>query len=261
MRTSLLITTIGLALIGAGFSVAQDAPDPETIQRDLEERAIRIPARDLAAALSTRGAGAADRVQLIERAPDMTALRAALDAARAEDTRQSPASGEILSDAPPPPPRPGLRIIERARLANVDSAEVDRVFVPLLLPAEPSLRQRFSVYGMRNIYTATAAIDAFASLSISGTCNRVIGGDPAMVASRKRLAEGSPRLSGLGADYHISRNDFGAELSFSKFGCGYVMSVECNDPQSDARCNGDEYLTALADSMIIANPEIAEGEQ
>ena len=113
---------------------------------------------------------------------------------------------------------------------------------------------------MRNVYTATADIDAEASFSMTGTCNRVIGGDPDVVAFRKRLAEAPRRLPGTNAEYHISRNDFGVDLSFSKFGCGYVMTIECGDPSEDARCSGDDYITRLAQSLILANPELAEGE-
>ena len=150
-----------------------------------------------------------------------------------------------------------MRILTPDRLANVEQEEVDRVLAPVLLPAHPDLRDKVKVYGMRNAYTATAEIDANANLSMSGTCNRVIGGDPNVAAFRKRLSERPRRLPGTGAAYYISRNDFGVDLSFSKFGCGYVMTIECGDPASDPRCSDDDYITNLADSLILANPALA----
>jgi hypothetical protein len=38
------------------------------------------------------------------------------------------------------------------------------------------------------------------------------------------------------------------------------MTIECGDPAADARCAADDYITGLADSMILANPELAGGE-
>ena len=187
--------------------------------------------------------------------------RADLERTAGEDAQRQ-ISQQTISRAPtrPTAPPPGLRSLSPDRLAGIEREESDRVLVPLLLPAHPDIRDRLKLYGMENVYTATAEIDEHASLSISGTCNRVIGGDPRVVEFRKRLSARPRRLGGTGAAYHISRNDFGVDLSFSKFGCGYVMNIECGNPADDQRCAGDTYITALAESMILANPERAGGE-
>ena len=258
----LLGAGIAIAVSGAVFAQTRTAEDAEALQREIEEKALRVPARrddaQKARAAQKRPPTVATARQ---RTANWDAVRADLRRTSDEDTqrlnRQQTAVTNIQSRIAPPP---GIRALAADRLAATDQNEVDRVTIPLLLPAHPDVRDKMKVYGLESAYTATAEIDAAASLSISGTCNRVVGGDPNVVQFRKRLAEGPPRLPGTGAAYHISRNDFGADLSFSKFGCGYVMTVECGNPAQDPRCSGDDYITMLADSMILANPERAGGE-
>lgn len=276
MKRFLLLTTVGVTALAAYGAIAQTrtAEDGEALQRSLEEKAVRIPTRvdEITAARSITLR--TDVARMVQRSPDLTALREDLRVSReadAERTRQSlsaitaaptqgfSATGELAAGPPPPPP-PGIRPLAADRLANVQPEEIERVLIPVLIPAHADIRDKIKVYGMPNVYTATAEIDANANLSITGTCNRVVGGDPEVAAFRKRLAARPRQRSGTGAAYNISRNDFGVDLSFSKFGCGYVMTVECSSPADDVRCAEDDYITGLADSMILANPELANGE-
>ncbi len=279
MKTILMITA-ALVALGAGLVYAQSQepeptgeaaptpPDAEKLRESLLEKAQRIPARNLASALRAASDERDDRAQTLAGKPDLDALRDDLKRTEAEDAQRAGvtdnlSSGQTFTAArrtQPPPPPPGLRPMAASRLKSADEAEVARARIPVLLPADGAVRDNLKVYGMADVYTATARIDEEASLSISGTCNRVIGGDPDNVAFRKRLAEGPKRLAGTGASYQMSRNDYGVDLSFAKFGCGYVMTIECGDPASDPRCAGDEYITGLAESMILANPELAGGE-
>ena len=264
-----ILASLGLAAIaasiGVGVVAAQERtpPDPQAVQAALREKAQRIPRRGLASALRAAADNRDARAQTIAGKPDLAALREDLrlsseaDAQRGDQTSMT--ASRSLAAAPPAPP-PGIRAMAAERLRRTAPAEIDRALIPVLIPAAAEVRDAVRIYGMENVYTATARIDAEAALSISGTCNRVVGGAPDTIAFRKRLAEQPRRLGGTNAAYFISRNDFGADLSFSKFGCGYVMTVECGDPAADARCAGDDYLMALADSMILANPELAGGE-
>jgi hypothetical protein len=273
-----VIAAAGVAAFGVGIVLAQEqtasdveaAQNPrrgEDVQQALRDKAKRIPARNLASALRAASDGRDARAVTLSGRPDLGALREDLKRTEAEDAQRSAASGEqppstrtIAAARREPPPQPGIRPMAAANLKSAAASEISRVRIPVLIPADPAIRDRAKVYGMENVYTAAAAIDAQASLTITGTCNRVVGGDPDVAAFRKRLADGPKRLSRAGAAYQISRNDFGVDLSFAKFGCGYVMTIECGDPAADARCAADDYITGLADSMILANPELAGGE-
>lgn len=268
----ILFAGLGLAAlaasIGIGAVTAQERtpPDPEAIQQALREQAQRIPRGGLASALRAAADNRDARARTIAGRPDLAALRADLqraieeDAQRRDQTSLAPSRSFAAAPPPPPPPPPGIRPMAVERLRRIAPAELQRALIPVLIPASAEVRDAIRVYGMENVYTATAQIDPHAALSVSGTCNRVVGGAPDTIAARKRLAELPRRLAGTNAAYFISRNDFGADLSFSKFGCGYVITVECGDPAADARCAGDDYLMSLASSMILANPELAGGE-
>jgi len=271
-----LITGFCLAAIAGGSVLAQQSPppengefqaapqappDPEEIQRTLKEKAKRIPRRGLASALRARSDDRSNRAETIPRTPNIVELRETLQISReAEQSSRTETLSVTRALSAAPAPQIGIRAVASERLKSADRREIADVQVPVLIPANLNIADTMKLYGMKNVYTASAAIDAEASLMISGTCNRVVGGDPNIVAARKRLSTAPKRLRGTDAAYHISRNDFGVDLSFSKFGCGYVMTIECGDPATDPRCSADEYITGLAESMILANPELAGGE-
>ena len=248
------------ACLAAGVVTAQERtpPDAEAIQQSLRDKAKRIPRRELASALRSARDERSERARTVPRKPDLEALREDLRRTAEEDRTRRSADFSVAARAPSS--APGIRPASAQTLRRTAPAELSRAAIPVLLPSAPALRDRLKIYGMENVYTATARIDQSAGLSITGTCNRVVGGAPQTVAMRRRMTAQPRRLEGTNADYFISRNDFGVDLSFSKFGCGYVMTVECGEPASDARCSGDDFITALASSMILANPELAGGE-
>ncbi|GJL94368.1 MAG: hypothetical protein DHS20C05_07730 [Hyphococcus sp.] len=275
----LTFAALGFTLAASTVAFSQSREDTANdqgaaVQRSLEEKAVRVPASDLAAALKAAESGESERrTRTLPPKPDWGAVREDLDETAREDgatpdnQQTDPTIGQTTTPirgpadrlGTPPPPPPGLRALAADRLQNVESAEVDRVLMPVLTPAHPDVRNKIKVYGLENAYTAAAAIDVNASLSISGACHRVIGGDRDIVEFRKRIAKGPPRLAGIRANYFITRNDFGVDLSFSKFNCGYVMTIECDNPADDERCSGDAYISRLADSMLLINAERAGG--
>lgn len=261
-----LLSTIGV-LIASSVVYAQNttATDNDALQQSLEDKAQRIPASDLAAALSANDGGRSDRARMVRVRPDWAAVRADLQRTSAEDVERDTSNDNDTRTLPtrrlpgPPPPPPGLRAFAAERLPRVVQGEVDVVTIPVLSPAHPDIRDKVKIYGQENTYTVAGDIDQDAQFSMSGACDRVVGGARSLMDLRRRLAEGPPRLAGLRTDYHISRNEFGVDLSFSKFGCGYVITVECSDPDSDERCTDDRYPTMIARSMILINPERAAG--
>ena len=268
MKRMLIGAAVMLAA-GAVYAQQPSAPPPpdretgEALQRRLEERAQRIPASGLAAAMRAARDGRTQRARVVAGAPDLAALRAELQRTREEDAAQDRAALTRLAAGPNlrRPPPPGLRALRPETLQRVPRSEIDRVRIPVLAPNVAGVRDTLKVYGQENAYTATARIDEETLLSISGTCHRVIGGDPNIVAFRRRLAESPPRLrGGAGASYFIGRNPLGLDISFAKFGCGYVMTIECGNPDRDARCAEDDYAAGLADSMVLINPALAGGE-
>ena len=267
-----LVVTIVIFSISALAALAQsdqtqsDTTRADELQRELEAKAVRIPRSGLAAALSAPSDGRSTKETTRRFRPDWDAVREDLDRTAAEDRdSQDPSdaptrpTGEIRRLPGPLPPRPGLRARAPEQMQRVARAEVDGVTIPVLAPADPTVRDRLKMYGQPNAFTASGAIDAGAMVSISGACDRVVGGAPPVRDLRRRLSERLPRLQGIRADYQISRSEFSTDLAFAKFGCGYVISIECADAYTDERCTGDEYITKLAQSMWVLNAERAGG--
>ncbi|MEO0880179.1 MAG: hypothetical protein AAFY22_10765, partial [Pseudomonadota bacterium] len=60
--------------------------------------------------------------------------------------------------------------------------------------------------------------------------------------------------------YIITRSEYSVDLSFSRFGAGYVLSLLCDDQDTDARCTEDDYITELASSMALLNESEERGQ-
>jgi hypothetical protein len=168
-----------------------------------------------------------------------------------ELTRQvSPAEQEKL--------RPkGLRQGSMREFKRMESKEVQETRVPVLAPRHPDLMGTMRIAGRKNAFTAFADLPDGAFVEIIGTRMRVVGGDAESLAMRK-AARGDadmPRLEAMNAPYTISHHEQGVDLSFSRFNVAYQIAVYCAAPDADERCAEDAYVTSLADSLAIMNPE------
>jgi hypothetical protein len=155
----------------------------------------------------------------------------------------------------------GLRTLDGTRLPRLAPAEVDRVNIPVLAPATSEIAASIRLVGQDGAYTAVATAADGVALRISGARKKIVL--PARATPRERLKRMRAQRSALpsiDATYLITRSENSTDLSFSKFGVGYVLSVICDEPD-DARCLEDDYITALAKQMVLLNPErIGEGQ-
>ena len=188
---------------------------------------------------------------------DWEAVRALL----AETRRRDLAFQQRVSAASAPPPPRGLRALAPEQTPRIDRPEVLAVSMPVLAPQTPTVLASLEVYGQTDAYTATAAAADGVDLRISGARKKLVlptRSDFRTALERRRASR--PPLPGLGAQYVITRSESSTDLSFSRFGCGYVLSLICDAPDSDARCAEDAYIIELADRMALLNPE-AGGQQ
>lgn len=164
------------------------------------------------------------------------------------------AAGRTFAAAPS-----GVRAAPLERFKNVRAAEAAVPRLPVLVPADAALLGDWSVYGQKDAYSATASGDAIA-YRISGARKKLIIADAAAARLKARSAAGQrPTLPGVGAPYVVSRSESSTDLSFSKFGAGYVLSLMCDDP-ADARCAEDGYAITLASNLALLNPNAGDGQ-
>ncbi|MEQ8178157.1 MAG: hypothetical protein RIC52_12085 [Amphiplicatus sp.] len=161
-----------------------------------------------------------------------------------------------------PSPRPeGLRALTPRQLGRVDAREVAQTRVPLLAPVTADTVPTLRVAARENAFTALADLPGGASIELLGTRLRVVGGGADVVkmrqAQRRRF---QARLAGLDAPYVISRHEEGVDLSFSKFGASYLVTIYCPKPDTDERCTKDDFVLSIVQNLAILNESEGDGQ-
>ncbi len=196
-----------------------------------------------------------------EAAPiDWEAVRGVMRETRERDRVFAPQGQSSLAAATGAAQRPaGLRALSPDQLGRVDAREVAQTRLPLLAPATAETAPTLRVSARENAFAALADLPGGASIELLGTRLRVVGGGENVVrmrqAQRRRF---QARLAGLDAPYVISRHEEGVDLSFSKFGASYLVTVYCPKPDEDARCAKDDFVLSVVQNLAILNE--AEGD-
>jgi hypothetical protein len=153
----------------------------------------------------------------------------------------------------------GLRAMEPRRIKSVSLREVAASRTPVLVPIAPGVDSTLRVFAQPDSYSATADLSDGVAMRISGSRRKLLVGDIRPARERLAALKSGARLPSVDASYLITRSDSSTDLSFSKFGCGYVLSLMCDDP-ADAKCADDSYIASIASSMVILNAEAGEGQ-
>ena len=143
-----------------------------------------------------------------------------------------------------------------ARPTNPEAAGVSDTGLPVLIPGTDALgldsNARVLLFPRENFYNL--------SITAPGLLIEVFGTRLAHARAPDPLS--TRRLSaGDGNGYRIGATEYGRELSFNRYGAAYSITVECDRPETDARCRNDAYVRGLADSLIIAAGNPASGGQ
>jgi len=155
---------------------------------------------------------------------------------------------------------PGMRAVAADRFKNVRAVEINQAQVPVLAPEGDRVGATLKVYAQGQSYSATAEVDDGVSMRMSGARKKLVLGDAAAARAKFSAMRRQERtLASVDARYLIARSDSSTDLSFAKFGAGYVLSLMCDEPETDARCLGDDFIVALASNLMLLNPE-AGGE-
>lgn len=158
-------------------------------------------------------------------------------------------------------PTPGMRAAAPESFKNVVVREVNVTKLPVLAPAGGRIQQTLKVYSQGDSYSATAEVADGVAMRMSGARKKIVVGDAKSVRSKMATMKSEARvLPGLEVPYIISRSDSSTDLSFSKFGAGYVLALMCDDPEGDVRCSGDDFIVGLASNLIVLNSTAGGGE-
>lgn len=131
--------------------------------------------------------------------------------------------------------------VAKVRSSPTSREALDRVALPVLVPGSDSVRASPALFEQGTAYAANYPLDA-ADLVVLGS------------ASAITLPPGSPLAKLLeggasSANYQFEAYEYGADLSFVRYGASYVLRLACEEPE-DPRCGREEFLRKVADSLI-----------
>ncbi len=235
---------------GAGTLAAaqnDDATRAETLRTAQKERARTIP-REQAPEI-----GAPAR-EVVDGRINWTEMKTQV----AVSARRDVAAQQTVTRGVQRPP--GVRAAAASSFKSVRAVEVNRAQVPVLVPEGDRISATLKVYAQGDSYSATAEVDDGLSMRLSGARKKLVLGDAkAARAKFSTMRRQQKSLAGVDSAYLITRSDSATDLSFAKFGAGYVLSLMCDEPETDARCLEDAFIVALASNLMLLNPE-AGGE-
>ncbi len=242
-----LFSAFCAAMIAAAPALAQDEARAEALRAEIKERAQTIP-REEAPVI---GAPARD---VVDGEINWTEMKTQL----AISARRDVSAQQTVTRATARPP--GMRAVAADRFKSVRAVEVNKARTPLLVPEGAGVAATLKVYAQGDSYSATAEVADGLAMRMSGARKKLVLGDaPAARAKVAAMRAERRTLASVDSPYLITRSDSSTDLSFSKFGAGYVLSLMCDEPDTDARCTGDDFIVALASNLMLLNPE-AGGE-
>lgn len=250
MKRSTIFATVALAGVGATgvWAVAQQADRTagDALQENLEKSALTVP-REKREEIGKPAEEPVDgKINWTEMQTELALTK-----------RREVAADQSVAAAAARPP--GMRATSAEQYKNVVVREVNVTRLPLLVPEGGRIAETLKVYSQGDSYSATAEVEDGVSMRISGARKKIVVGDQESARSRiKAMRAEQSALPSLDTPYLITRSDSSTDLSFAKFGAGYVLSIMCDDP-ADPRCAEDAFIVALASNLSLLNPE-AEGE-
>ncbi len=248
MKAISLLVTVAATLGLAGGALAQDDDaQAETLRARLKERATTIP-RERPPELGVPAS------EVVEGDVNWTEMKTQL----AISARRDVAAQQTVTRAASRPA--GLRAVAADRFKSVRAVEVNKAQVPLLVPEGGGVSATLKIYAQGDSYSATAEVADGVSMRMSGAKKKLVLGDARAARTKFATMRAERRtLASVDSPYLITRSESATDLSFAKFGAGYVLSLMCDDPDTDARCLEDDFIVGLASNLMLLNPE-AGGE-
>lgn len=176
----------------------------------------------------------------------------------AQPAREAPEGERIAARITPEKPRTVIRPVDWEALeASLDDGGLFRVAslrssgaqkfddcrMPILLPTLDNLHITAAVYPQSHFYTAF--------INQEGYTNEIVGTRIAReFASRGSMARAM--VGALGGDDDnviITRTEYGLDLSLSRFGVAYSVSILCEKPDEDEHCTDEDYVRKLVKSL------------
>lgn len=136
-------------------------------------------------------------------------------------------------------PRIALRM-----LPNALASAIEETPLPVLIPSERALQNDEAYEGANFIgaerwYSVSFSFDDGLSLELRGVS-----------AARDHQGYEPPESAALEGPT-LSRTHGIVDLTFSRFGIGYALQIECAEPLSDPRCAKEDFVQGVFESLLL----------
>ena len=247
--------------LSCGAALAQQAAPAEITATPAEETAddlVIVPRRSSRTepgVATAKTDGAANWDELRDDLKEKQAEQEAFDR-----QMRAMALSRVVTEAERERLRPkGLRAVSATQMQIARPERVASARLPVIVPLRSEIVNNMRAAVQPNAYTIFAELPDGAFFEMMGTRMRVVGGTDAVIKSRLTERRRSvKRLEAIDAPYTISRHEYGVDLSFSKFNIAYLLTVECPEPETDARCADDAYIVSLTQDMGVLNADGGE---
>jgi hypothetical protein len=119
--------------------------------------------------------------------------------------------------------------------------------LPMLLPVEQRIAAAVvNVFPQQDSYSASMRMGDI-TVEVHGDRRAVIlQADDPMIRAFK--SNNTALIAGADVSFSLDKSEGGFDLTFSRFGAAYLISIECRNPEEE-RCVKPDFVRALAESM------------
>jgi hypothetical protein len=121
----------------------------------------------------------------------------------------------------------------------------------MLLPFDQEIAAKaaVSVFPQADSYSASMRM-AEVTVEVHGERRAIVlkENDPMMRIVQSKTVG---RLAGADVAFALDKTEGGFDLTFSRFGAAYLVSIECFNPETDERCLKPDYIRALGEKMSL----------
>ena len=142
--------------------------------------------------------------------------------------------------------------LPRAKIRQMTiAAGAPQPSLPMLLPfdQEIALKAAVSVFPRADSYSASMRM-ADVTVEVHGERRAIVlkDSDPMMRIVQSKTVG---RLAGADVPFALDKTEGGFDLTFSRFGAAYLVSIECFNPETDERCLKPDHIRALGEKMSL----------
>ncbi|MDG1417400.1 MAG: hypothetical protein P8P99_06340 [Maricaulis sp.] len=134
------------------------------------------------------------------------------------------------------------------RPSNRAAANANATRLPILLPPVIALGMendpRVMLFPNEDFYTA--------SIQGEGVLIEVFGTRLVNIATPPNPRAVRALLANDGDGFRVSQTEYGREISFGRYGAAYTITIECDAPETDARCSEPDFGRNLGRALLIA---------